>query len=135
MCVLYQGSHFCTHTERLQMPLRHKDKTKCLKMSFKHRKLMPLQRKKMHLLPLVFSTIIFLSHFSLLPYVSCSPMPGRQQGVYQHQGEPKEKCPELTYCDCVERNNKQRKLDITCNGVTSAQLKVNSRLYFSIKLG
>ena len=62
-------------------------------------------------------------------------MPGRQQGVYQHQGEPKEKCPELTYCDCVERNNKQRKLDITCNGVTSAQLKVHSKLYFSIKFG
>ena len=106
-----------------------------LEISFKHRKLMPLQRKKMHLLPLVFSTIIFLSHFSLLPYVSCSPMPGRQQGVYQHQGEPKEKCPELTYCDCVERNNKQRKLDITCNGVTSAQLKVTSKLHFSIKFG
>ena len=65
----------------------------------------------------------------LVQNLSCSSE--RQQRVYHSVVHKKEKCPYgFLRCTCVERKN--RKLDITCRGVVTNDLKVSTWNYKKI---
>ena len=105
--------------------------TKFLHRTSRDKDKIGLRKMKMKLQITTGILICVLFEVLLVQFTSCSPMPDiseRQQNMYHQNAEKKEKCPSaLKHCQCVERNNRGRKLDITCNEVNTQKLKVNFR--------
>ena len=101
--------------------------TNCLHMTFQNKERIGLHKMKMKL-QVATLLICVLLEVMIVRLASSSPVPdtaNRQKNFYQHGNEkPEQKCPRLQYCTCIERNNKERTLDVTCNGVNSAKLRV-----------
>ena len=93
--------------------------TKCLHRTGRDKDKIGLRAMKMKLHIITGVLICVLLEVSLVQFTSCSPVPDiseRQQNMYHNPLEKKERCPQdLIACTCVERNNRGRKLDITCN--------------------
>ena len=94
-------------------------------MTIRYKEKISLQKMKMRLQVTSLLICVLLEPMTVR-LASCSPVPdNRHKGVYT-SAEIKEKCPpSLQYCECIERNNEKKTLDITCNGVTTAHLKVS----------
>ena len=103
--------------------------TRCVHRTSRDKDKIGFQKMKMKLQIAAGVLIFVLFELSLVQFSTCSPVPDiseRQKSVYHNIAEKKEKCPQgLHKCTCVERNNRGRKLDITCNGVDTHELKVS----------
>jgi len=101
--------------------------TRCVHRTSRDKDKIGFQKMKMKLQIAAGVLIFVLFELSLVQFSTCSPVPDiseRQKSVYHNIAEKKEKCPQgLHKCTCVERNNRGRKLDITCNGVDTHELK------------
>ena len=103
--------------------------TRCVHRTSRDKDKIGFRKMKMKLQIAAGVLIFVLFELSLVQFSTCSPVPDiseRQKSVYHNIAEKKEKCPQgLHKCTCVERNNRGRKLDITCNGVDTHELKVS----------
>ena len=103
--------------------------TKCLPRTSRDKDKIGLRKMKMKLQIVTGVLICVLFEVLLVQISSCSPVPDideRQKSVYHNVGLKTEKCPTgFVKCSCVERNNRRRKLDITCNGVNTNELRVS----------
>ena len=115
MCTKVKGNHFHNLTKCLHMTFRYKEKIGLQKMTMK--------------LQVTSLLICVLLELMTVRLASCSPVPEntniRQKNFYKTNLEKEEKCPYLQHCTCIVRKNVKQTLDITCNGVNSAQLKVS----------
>ena len=114
MCTKVKGNHFYSLTKWLHMTFRYKEKIGLQKMKMKFQVTILL--------------ICVLLELMTVRLASCSPVPDNNNSRKKFYKVPEkvEKCPEtLQHCTCIERNNVKKTLDITCNGVNSAQLKVS----------
>ena len=105
---------------------------KLLPMEFRDKQKISLKGIKMNLQIIILVLCVWFE-ISLVQFASCSPVPEsvRQKSVFKNEVQAVDKCPELTFCTCKERDNKGRKLDITCNGVNSNNLKVSFYIVLS----
>ena len=110
--------------------------TRCLHRTTRDKDKIGFRKMKMKLQIATGVLLCVLFEVSLVQFSTCSPVPDisdvRQKSVYHNIAEKKERCPPgLRKCQCVERNNRGRKLDITCNKVNTHDLKVSNFWFVS----